>query len=286
MSSRLKTTMLLGLLTGLLVVIGNVFGGQQGMTIALVLAVAMNAFAYFFSDKLVLRAYGAQPIEEQQAPELYQIVRRLAQKAQVPMPRIYLIPSESPNAFATGRNPQHAVVAVTQGILRIMSWQELEGVLAHELGHVLNRDILVSSIAATIAGAIMYLAEMLRWSAFLGLGRGDDREDRNPIALLAVMLLAPFAAMLIQMAVSRAREYGADTTGARLCGSPEALASALEKLHAASTQIPLEASPQTAHLFIVNPLSGGQALMNLFSTHPPIEKRIERLRSMRLRGEV
>jgi heat shock protein HtpX len=282
MSSTLKTTFLLGSLTGLMLLFGQLLGGSQGVTWALVIAAVMNLGSYWFSDKIVLASYGAKPIEESEAPELYAIVRRLSQKANVPMPRVYLIPTESPNAFATGRNPQHAVVAVTSGILRLLSWEELEGVLAHELGHVFNRDILVSSIAATLAGAVMWLASMARWGAMFGVGGRDDRGDRgNGFALIIMALLAPFAATLIQLAVSRSREYGADESGARLCGNPRALASALEKLAIQSGRVPLAASPQTAHLFIVNPLSG-QFLASLFSTHPPIEERIERLRRMQL----
>lgn len=280
MPSAIKTTLLLAGLTGLFLWIGDALGGTVGMQYAFVLAVVMNVGSYWFSDKIVLASYGAQPIAEADAPELYQIVRRLAQKAQVPMPRIYRIPSDSPNAFATGRNPQHAVVAVTDGILRLLTREEIEGVLAHELGHVFNRDILVSSIAATLAGAVMMLARMAQWGALFG-GRGDREERGNGLVLLLAMVLAPLAAMLIQLAVSRAREYGADDSGARLCGNPEALASALEKLAIQSGRIPLGASPQTAHLFIVNPLSG-QFLANLFSTHPPIEERVARLRRMRL----
>jgi len=281
MSSTLKTTVLLASLTAMIVLFGDVFGGRQGMQVALVIAAIMNLGSYWFSDKIVLMSYGAQPIEESEAPELYQIVRRLAQKANVPMPRVYRIPTDSPNAFATGRNPSHAVVAVTDGILRLLNWDELEGVLAHELGHVFNRDILVSSIAATLAGAVMMLARMAQWSALFG-GMRDDREDRgNGLVLLVMAIVAPLAAMVIQLAVSRAREYGADESGAKLCGHPEALASALEKLAVQSGRIPLAASPQTAHLFIVNPLSG-RSFANLFSTHPPIEERIARLRAMRL----
>lgn len=285
MSSIVKTTLLLGTLTGLLMFFGDLLGGASGVKIAFVMAAIMNFGSYWFSDKIVLMSYGAQPISESESPELYQIVRRLAQKANVPLPRIYRIPTDSPNAFATGRNPAHAVVAVTDGILRLLSWEELEGVLAHELGHVFNRDILVSSIAATLAGAIMWVSQMVQWGAmFGGLGGGDreDREERgSPLVMLAFAIVAPFAAMLIQLAVSRTREYGADDSGARLCGNPEALASALQKLAMQSAQIPLAASPQTAHLFIVNPLSGA-SFARLFSTHPPIEERIRRLREMRL----
>jgi heat shock protein HtpX len=282
MSSTLKTTFLLASLTALILLFGDLFGGSQGVKVAFVIAAVMNLGSYWFSDKIVLMSYGAQPIAESDAPELYQIVRRLSQKANVPMPRIYRIPTDSPNAFATGRNPQHAVVAVTDGILRLLSWEELEGVLAHELGHVFNRDILVSSIAATLAGAVMMLARMAQWSAMFGGMSRDERDNRGGgLALILTAILAPIAAMLIQLAVSRAREYGADDSGARLCGNPEALASALEKLAIQSGRIPLAASPQTAHLFIVNPLSG-RSFANLFSTHPPIEERIRRLREMRL----
>jgi heat shock protein HtpX len=282
MTNTLKTTVLLGLLTGLLLFFGRMAGGAAGMQIALVLAVVMNVGSYWFSDKIVLAMYRAQPIEEREAPDLYRIVRTLAQRASIPMPRIFLIPSDSPNAFATGRNPQHAVVAVTEGILRILSVEELEGVLAHEIGHVQNRDILISSIAAMIGGAITMLAHMVQWSAFFGgMSRGDDRDGGSPLGALAMALLAPIAAALIQMAVSRSREYQADQTGARLNGNPLALASALQKLAAASERMPLPATEATAHLFIVNPLRG-QFLQNLFSTHPPIEERIRRLQGMRI----
>ena len=229
MASTLKTTLLLGSLTGLLLLFGDLFGGASGVQVAFVFAAIMNVGAYWFSDKIVLMTYRAQPIEESQAPELYRIVRGLAQKANIPMPRIYRIPTDSPNAFATGRNPQHAVVAVTDGILRMLSLEELEGVLAHELGHVTNRDILVSSIAATLAGAVMMLARMAQWGAMFGGMQRDDRDGRgNGLILLLMAILAPLAAMVIQFAVSRSREYGADDSGAKLCGNPEALASALE----------------------------------------------------------
>jgi heat shock protein HtpX len=283
MSSTLKTAFLLAALTGLIVLFGDLFGGAQGVKVAFILAAIMNFGAYWFSDKIVLMSYRAQPITENEAPELYQIVRRLALKANMPVPRVYRIASDSPNAFATGRNPAHAVVAVTDGILRLLSWEELEGVLAHELGHVFNRDILVSSIAATLAGAVMMLARMAQFGAmFGGYGGRDGRDSHgNGLVLIVMAILAPIAAMLIQLAVSRAREYGADESGARLCGNPLALASALEKLAIQSGRIPLAASPQTAHLFIVNPLSG-RSFESLFSTHPPIEERIARLRRMRL----
>ena len=281
MSNIFKTGLLLAVLTAMLVVIGGAIGGQQGMFIAFFLALAMNVFSYWFSDKMVLAMYHAQPIDERQQPELHAMVRRLAQRAQIPMPRVYLIPGDTPNAFATGRNPEHAVIAVTEGILRILDQDELEGVLAHELSHVKNRDVLISTIAATLAGAITYLAHMAQWSAMFGGRRDDDEGGSNPIAMIAMAIVAPIAAMLVQMAVSRAREFQADATGARLAGRTWGLAKALEKLQMAQQVAPMNANPATAHLFIVNPLSG-RALMNLFSTHPPLEERIARLRSMRV----
>ncbi len=280
MSNMFKTAILLAALTALLVLIGGAVGGQQGMVVAFVIALAMNFFSYWFSDRLVLAMYGAKPIEESEAPALYRIVRTLVTRAGIPMPRVYLIPSETPNAFATGRNPQHAAVAVTEGIMRILNERELEGVLAHELSHVRNRDVLVATVAATLAGAITYLAHMAQWAAIFGTRRDDEGEGGNVFGAILMAILAPIAAMLIQLAVSRAREYQADATGARLAGQPLGLASALEKLHTAQQVMPMQASPATAHLFIVNPLSGG-AWLKLFSTHPPIEERIARLRSMR-----
>ena len=280
MSNMLKTGVLLGVLTALFVVIGYALGGQQGMVVAFALAVAMNMFSYWFSDKIVLAMYGARPISEAEAPRLYAIVRRLATRAQIPMPPVYLIPTDAPNAFATGRSPDHAAVAVTEGIMRILDEDELEGVLAHELSHVRNRDVLISTIAATLAGAITYLAHMMQWAAFFGGGRSsDDEEGGSPWAMLLLAILAPFAAMLVQLAVSRAREYQADASGARLAGRSSGLAKALEKLETAARAEPMPANPATAHLFIVNPLSG-QTLMRLFSTHPPIEERVRRLRAM------
>jgi len=281
MSNIFKTGLLLAVLTAMLVLIGGAIGGQQGMLVAFVLALAMNFFSYWFSDKMVLAMYGARPIEESQSPALYAVVRRLATRAQIPMPRVYMIASDTPNAFATGRNPEHAAVAVTEGILRILDQDELEGVLAHELSHVKNRDILISTIAATLAGAITYLAHMAQWAAIFGGRRDDDEGGSNPIALIAMAIVAPIAAMLVQMAVSRAREYQADATGARLAGRTWGLSKALEKLQMAQQVAPMDANPATAHLFIVNPLSG-QAFMNLFSTHPPLEERIARLRAMRM----
>jgi heat shock protein HtpX len=286
MSQIFKTALLLGVLTALLVVIGGAIGGQQGMVIAFFIALAMNFFSYWFSDKMVLAMYGAQPISEADAPQIYRIVRTLTTRANMPMPRIYLLPSDTPNAFATGRNPQHAAVAVTEGILRILNEEELEGVLAHELSHVKNRDVLISTIAATLAGAITYLAHMAQWAAMFGGRSSNDEEGGvNPIAAIAMAILAPIAAMLVQMAVSRSREYQADASGAQIAGKPWGLAQALEKLQMAQQVAPMAANPATAHLFIVNPLSG-RSLMNLFSTHPPLEERIARLRSMRIGSRV
>jgi len=281
MVNAVKTTLLLGLLTGLFIAIGGMVGGRSGMVMAFVFAMLMNFVSYWFSDKIVLKMYRAKPLAEADAPVVYRIVRGLATKAQIPMPRLYLLPSPAPNAFATGRSPQHAAVAVTEGILRIMNEEELEGVLAHELSHVLNRDVLISTIAATLAGAIGMLANMAQWGAMFGGSRDEEGRGTNPIALILTAILAPLAAMLIQMAVSRSREYEADAAGARLTRRPLGLASALAKLGQASRMVPMDATPATAHLFIVNPLAG-RSLMNLFMTHPPIEERIARLRAMRV----
>ncbi len=281
MSNVFKTTFLLAVLTVMLVLLGGAFGGRSGMVIALIFAFVMNFLSYWFSDRIVLAMYGAQPVSEADAPALHAIVRRLATKASIPMPRIYMIPNDAPNAFATGRNPAHAAVAVTEGIMRILSEDELEGVLAHELAHVLNRDVLIGTIAATLAGAITYLAHMAQWAAMFGGRRDDDEGGGNPIATLVLAIVAPFAAMLVQLAVSRSREFQADATGARLAGRASPLAHALGKLETASQAVPMDASPATAHLFIVNPLSG-ESFTRLFSTHPPIQERIARLRAMRL----
>lgn len=277
MGNAFKTAFLLTALTLLLLFIGRVFGGQNGMLIALIFAAVLNFVSYFFSDKIALTMYRAQPVTREELPRAYQIVERLTQKIGIPMPKMYVIPTDSPNAFATGRNPEHASVAVTQGILNLLNDEEMEGVLAHELGHVRNRDILISSIAATIAGAITYLAEIGRWGMIFG-GYERDREGRGGggFAALFMLILAPIAAMLIQLAVSRSREYQADASGAHYTGNPYALASALAKLDAYSKRLPLQATPSTAHLFIVQPFLG-QSLMSLFQTHPPIAKRIERL---------
>jgi heat shock protein HtpX len=276
--NSIKTVILLGLLTGLIIFFGGVFGGQAGMVMALVVAGLMNFVSYWFSDKIVLRMHGAREIEQHEAPDLFSVVANLAQKAGMPMPRIYLVDDPAPNAFATGRGPQHAAVAVTTGILRLMNREELEGVLAHELSHIGNRDILISSIAATLAGAIMVLAHIARWGAiFGGFGGRDDERGTNPIALFAMALLAPIAATLIQLAVSRSREYEADASGAKLVGYPDGLANALRKLGQVSGKIPsATATPAVGHLYIVNAFSG-RALMNIFSTHPPLEDRISRL---------
>jgi heat shock protein HtpX len=281
MANTVKTTLFLGLLTGLFVAVGGLLGGQSGMVVAFAMALVMNFVSYWFSDKIVLAMYGAQPLDEADAPVVSRIVRNLATRAGIPMPRLYLIPSAQPNAFATGRSPQHAAVAVTEGILRIMDETELEGVLAHELSHVLNRDVLISTVAATLAGAISMLANVAQWGLMFGGQRDSEERGSNPIALLLTIILAPLAAMLIQLAVSRSREYQADASGARLTRRPLELASALAKLQQATQVIPMNANPATAHLFIVNPLSG-QSLARLFSTHPPIEERIARLRAMRV----
>lgn len=276
--NTLKTTFLLTALTLLLVLAGEYFGGTNGALIAFFIAAATNFFSYFYSDKIALAMYGARPVTREELPRAYEVVERLTGKAGLPMPRIYVIPMESPNAFATGRNPQHASVAVTHGILKLLNDEELEGVLAHELGHVRNRDILTSSIAATLAGAITILARMGFWFGAFGGGGGNSRDRQGSgIGALFMLILAPIAAMLIQLWVSRTREFEADATGAHLTGNPYALASALEKISAVSRQVPLVASPNNAHLFIVQPLISGQVFANLFSTHPPIQERIKRL---------
>jgi heat shock protein HtpX len=280
MGNTLKTTLLLAVLTVLFVLVGKAIGGQSGMVFAFGLAIVMNVGSYWFSDKIVLRMYGAREVTEAEAPQLHGMVRRLATAAGTPMPKVCIIPEESPNAFATGRNPAHAAVAVTEGIVRILSPDELEGVLAHEMAHVKNRDILIGTVAATLAGAIMMLANMARFAAIFGGGSRDDREGGGGLELLVMAILAPLGAMLVQMAVSRSREYLADETGARFCGRPEALARALEKISGWSKQVPMNASPATAHMFILSPLSGG-GIMSLFSTHPPVEKRVERLLALR-----
>jgi heat shock protein HtpX len=275
--NAVKTAFFLGLLTALILLIGDAVGGRSGVIVALLLAAGMNFFSYWFSDRLVLAMHRAQPVTREQAPALYAALDRLTGPNGLPMPRVYMLPEEAPNAFATGRNPQHAAVAVTAGLMRLLNDEELEGVLGHELAHVRNRDILIGSVAATLASAVMVLASLARFAAIFGGGRSDDREGANPIALLATALLAPFAAMLIQMAVSRSREYQADASGAAMTHNPYGLASALKKLDASAKRIPMQtAAPASSHLFIVKPFTG-EALMNLFSTHPPIAERIRRL---------
>ncbi|MBI3873312.1 MAG: zinc metalloprotease HtpX [candidate division Zixibacteria bacterium] len=277
--NRFKTLMLLTVLTVLFVIIGQLLGGRQGMIIAFLFAVAMNFFSYWFSDKIVLSMYHAQPVTDAEAPRLHALVRRNAQQAGLPMPKVYIIPTASPNAFATGRNPEHAAVACTQGILDLLSDDELEGVLSHELAHVKNRDILTQSIAATIAGAISMLAHMAQWGAMFGGGRNDRNSGSGLIGLLAMAIIAPLAALLVQMAISRSREYAADATGAKICGKPLALASALRKLHSGVERHPMAANPATAHMFIMSPLTGA-SFSHLFATHPPVEERIARLEQL------
>jgi heat shock protein HtpX len=274
MPNGLKTVLLLGALSGLLLVIGDLMGGQQGLVIAFAFAAVMNLGSYWFSDKIVLRMYRAQEVGP--SHPLYQTTERLARQAGLPMPKVYIIPDLSPNAFATGRNPQHAAVAATEGILKALTEPELEGVIAHELAHVRHRDILISSVAATIAAAVMMLARMAMYAGMFGGGRDDRDGHSNPIALLAMMILAPIAAMLIQMAISRSREFAADAGAARITGNPYALADALRKIDAIAKRAPLDANPATAHMFIIKPFSG-RGLMSLFSTHPPTEARVQAL---------
>ena len=282
MTGYFKTTLLLVCLTGLVLFCGEALGGPNGMMLAFVFSCLMNLGAYWFSDKVVLAIHRAQPLSEQEAPEVFAIVKKLSGKAGIPVPRLYLLPTAAANAFATGRDPQHAAIAVTHGIVGLLNAEELEGVLAHELSHVLNYDILLSSIVATLAGALSMIASMFRWSMFWGGGRdSDDRDNGHPLVLLLIAVIMPFVAILIQLAISRSREYGADERGARLCENPLYLASALKKLDVSSKQLPLrDAEPATAHLFILNPLSG-KGWAALFSTHPPVEDRIARLMAMK-----
>jgi heat shock protein HtpX len=277
-TNYLKTALLLGVMTGLILVVGRALGGEQGMLLALGVAAVMNFVSYWFSDKIVLKMYGGREVSPEEAPRFHAIVDRLIVRAELPKPKLYLLPGDSPNAFATGRNPEHAAVAATEGVLKLMTDEELEGVIAHELGHVKNRDILISTVAATIAGAITFLATMARWGAlFGGYGSNDDRgRGNNIITLLLTAILAPIAATVVQMAVSRSREFAADATGAHFAGQPYGLAKALEKLDGYSKRLPMPATQATAHMFIVAPFTG-RAFMNLFSTHPPIEERIRRL---------
>ena len=278
--NQAKTFFLMVLLTIIFVGLGSMIGGQNGAMVAFSVAIVMNFISYWFCDRIVLAMYKATEVTESQAPQLYSLVGSLAQKAGIPMPRVYMIESESPNAFATGRNPSHSVVAVTTGIMRILNRNELEGVLAHEISHVKHRDILIQTVAAVMAGAITMLANFARFSAFFGGGRDDDDNGGNIVSVILFSMVAAFAAMLIQLAISRSREYLADETGAHLAHNPESLARALEKLSMGTQRVPMNASPATAHMFIVNPLTGS-SLMNLFSTHPPIEERVARLRAMR-----
>jgi heat shock protein HtpX len=276
-----KTVLLLGLLTGLFLFVGGLAGGRTGMLLALVFAGLMNFVSLWFSDKIVLRVYGARDLPEAEAPRIHAMVRELTQRASIPMPRLLVFDQDSPNAFATGRNPRKAAVALSRGIVELMGEEELKGVVGHELSHIVNRDTLVSTVAATLAGAVMFLAHQMRWFAFLGGSGRDDDDHGGMIGLIVMAVLAPLAAMLIQMAISRSREYKADEGAARLTGNPMGLANALEKLDVYSRRLPMEASAQTAHLFIVNPLSG-RSLLSLFSTHPPIAERVARLRQMQL----
>ncbi len=277
--NAIKTFLLMTVLTVLLVLVGNILGGKGGMMIAFLFAIVMNFGTFWFSDKIVLRMYKAQPLKREDNPELFQMTEELTGRAGIPMPKLYMIPNDQPNAFATGRNPQNSAVAVTTGIMRLLNREELMGVIAHELSHVKNRDILVGTIAATLAGAISMLANMAQWAMIFGGGRSSDERGGNPIALIVMMIVAPLAAMMIQMAISRSREYLADEGGARMTGNPLYLANALRKLHVKSQQIPMEANSATAHMFIVSPLRGG-GFTKLFSTHPPMEERVRKLESM------
>lgn len=279
--NTLKAWLLMGALTILLVLMGNALFGRSGALLFFLIAMAMNFFGYFHSDKIAIKMTRSYPVSEAEAPELYDIVRRLSRRAGIPMPKLYVTPSDQPNAFATGRNPSHSAVAVTEGIMRLLNRSEVEGVLAHELAHIKNRDVLVGTIAAALAGAITMIANAFQWAAIFGMGGDEDEGGGGMIGGLVMAFLAPIAAMIIQMAISRSREYLADATGARIAGSPDGLANALLKLETAAHRIPMQANPATSHLFIVNPLSGA-SLAKLFSTHPPIEDRVEKLRSMRI----
>ncbi len=280
MGNWLKTMVLFVALAAVLMLIGGAVAGRTGIAVALLISLAINFFSYWFSDRMVLAAYHAKELSEAEAPRVHAIVAQLSQTAHIPKPKIYRIPDDSPNAFATGRNPQHAVVAVTDGIMQLLDEEELKGVLGHELGHVIHRDILIGTVAAAIASAIMFIASIARWGLIFGGYGGRNRNDGNPLALLVAAIVAPLAALLIQMAISRSREYGADEEGAHLAGNPYGLANALKKLQTVSMRVPLQATPATAHMFIVKPFTG-RSLMNLFSTHPPIEKRIARLMERR-----
>lgn len=281
--NTLKVWLLMGTLSILLVLMGGAIGGRSGAMLFFILAMGMNFFGYFYSDKIAIKMTGSYPVSEAEAPELYDMVKRLSQRAGIPMPKLYITPSDQPNAFATGRNPSHAAVAVTEGILHLLNRSELEGVLAHELAHIKNRDVLVGTIAAALAGAVTMMANAFQWAAIFGMGRNDDEEDGGGgmIGGLIMAFVAPIAATIIQLAISRSREYMADATGARIAGSPSGLANALLRLESGAHRIPMQVNPAASHLFIVNPLSGA-SLMKLFSTHPPIQERVERLRRMRV----
>jgi len=281
MLNNLKVWLLMGVLSVILVLIGGAVGGKSGALTFFLISLAMNFFSYYYSDRVAIAMTGSKPVSESEAPELYSIVRRLCQRAGLPVPRLYLCPSPQPNAFATGRDPSHSAVAVTSGLLKLLGRSEIEGVLAHEIAHIKNRDVLLGTLAATLAGAITMVAHMIQWGAYFGMGRGEDEEGAGSfIGMLVMAVLAPIAAMIIQMAISRSREYLADETGARIAGSPSGLASALLKLEEASRLIPMQVNPAASHLFIVNPLSG-ESLMRLFSTHPPIAERVKRLNQMK-----
>lgn len=279
--TNFKIWLLMGTLSVILVLIGGAVGGSSGAVLFFLISLGMNFFSYYSSDKIAIKMTGSRPVSEKEAPELYDIVRRLSVRAGLPMPRIYISPSPQPNAFATGRNPEHAAVAVTEGILRILNRSELEGVLAHELAHIKNRDVLLGTVAATFAGAITMIANVIQWGAILGMGRGDNEEGGSLIGSIFLAIIAPIAAMLIQMAISRSREYQADDTGARIAGNSGGLANALVKLESAAQRVPMQVNPAASHLFIVNPLSGA-SVARLFSTHPPISERVKRLGAMRV----
>ena len=281
--NSLKVWLLMGVLTILLVMMGSALGGRSGAMMFFLIALAMNFFGYYFSDKIAIKMTKSYPVSQSEAPELYEMIGRLSQRAGMPMPKLYVTPSDQPNAFATGRNPANSAVAVTEGIMRLLNKSEVEGVMAHELAHIKNRDVLVGTIAATFAGAISMIGNMLQWGAIFGMGRGDDEEEGGAgiVGVIIMAIVFPIAAMIVQMAISRSREYGADATGAQIAGSTSGLANALLKLESAAQHIPMQVNPAASHMFIVNPLSGA-TLARLFSTHPPIQERVEKLRGMRI----